>query len=328
MLFAVWAVACWAVFSLMSGTLHPYYTSMMVPALSALCAGGILAAWSAWGEGDRRGAWLFAAQALAVTVWTTVVLYTTTALTPSALPGIVLVTGVAAVGAALVGARREPTGSLVALAALMAPLTWSVLTTSQPLVAFNPLGNQPGREGLTVVPKPMSDAFVMTMNPPVDPRMIDFLERNQGTAKWIMAAPSAISATPITVASGGAPVMTMGGYYGTDPNPTVPAFHEMVRAGEIRFLLAPPPGSSFVSGTAVDITNWALGNCRPVDPVTGAPAPLPPMPPQGPGGQPGAPGGPPAQMPMPILLDCAGARDRCTAMSARPEQSRRGRDEP
>ncbi len=307
MLFAVWALACWAVFSLMSGTLHPYYTSMMVPALSALCAGGILAAWSAWGEGDRRGAWLFAAQALAVTVWTTVVLYTTTAQTPSALPGIVLVTGVAAVGAALVGARREPTGSLVALAALMAPLTWSVLTTSQPLVAFNPLGNQPGREGLTVVPKPMSDAFVMTMNPPVDPRMIDFLERNQGTAKWIMAAPSAISATPITVASGGAPVMTMGGYYGTDPNPTVPAFHEMVRAGEIRFLLAPPPGSSFVSGTAVDITNWALGNCRPVDPVTGAPAPLPPMPPQGPGGQPGAPGGPPAQMPMPILLDCAGA---------------------
>ncbi|HEU4421856.1 MAG TPA: glycosyltransferase family 39 protein [Pilimelia sp.] len=298
---SAWAVCCWAVFSLMSGTLHPYYTSMMVPALAALCATGLVAAWTSWRRGEARGAWLLTAQVLVASVWAATVLANTTARKPASLAGLVLGLGALAVVALFIS--RRPTARvgwvavLVAAAMLAAPLTWSVKTADQRLVAFNPLGNQDGREGLATLPQPLSDGFLIAMNPPIDPRMIAFLKQNQGEAKWIVAALSAIGSTPITVASNGAPVMTMGGYYGTDPNPTVPQFQALVRAGDIRFVLAPPPGSSFVAGPAVDVTTWALRACKPINPITGGPAQIPTGPPPGqgpPNGQAMPPGqGPP-----------------------------------
>ncbi|MGI8801247.1 MAG: ArnT family glycosyltransferase, partial [Solirubrobacteraceae bacterium] len=40
-----WAFASWAVFSFSAGIFHPYYTSLLAPAVAALAAGGLTAAW-------------------------------------------------------------------------------------------------------------------------------------------------------------------------------------------------------------------------------------------------------------------------------------------
>jgi 4-amino-4-deoxy-L-arabinose transferase-like glycosyltransferase len=40
-----WAVVCWAIFSFQAGIFHPYYTTLLAPAVAVLAAGGLVIAW-------------------------------------------------------------------------------------------------------------------------------------------------------------------------------------------------------------------------------------------------------------------------------------------
>ncbi|MFD0900313.1 glycosyltransferase family 39 protein [Actinomadura sediminis] len=335
-----WAVCAWGVFSFMQGVLHPYYTSLLVPALAALAAAGLVTAWSAWRRGEAFGIAALAAHVLAAAAWAAWVLHDTSAQYPGWLPPVVITAGVLAAAALAsprgVTAVAAAAAAATAVAALAAPLVWSVKTTQTRLLGINPLANQDGRFRLAGLPPPVGEGIlgVIEGSRHVDPALLGYLIRNQGDARWIVAVPSGLQGAPMIIASDGRPVLAMGGFDGSNPTPTPERFRRLVADGDIRFVLASPPGPGFTgfgSGPSAQVSAWALEACRPVDPRTGrAPQGGPPQgappqgappqgaPPQGtpPQGTPpqGAPpqggppqGGPQGGPPGLILLDCVGA---------------------
>ncbi|WP_232668576.1 glycosyltransferase family 39 protein [Pseudonocardia sp. TRM90224] len=297
-LFAAWLLTCWVVLSFANGVLHPYYTSMLAPALAALAGIGGALGFTAWRRGARYGTAALLALVVSAFSGAGYVLLVTSAQFPTWLPVVVLVTGLGAVAVAVVRNSRAAAaavGALALVSALAGPVVWTAVTTSQPLISFNPLANQQGREGIAGVPPELAAALAASMYPTADQTKVEFLLRNRGDAKWVLATLSANAAAPFTVATGGAPVMTMGGFNGSDLHPTFDGFREHVRSGEVRFVLAPTPGglTEVISGPAVDAIKWALQACTPIDPATG--------------GTVAVPAGPPAGPPGFVLLDCATA---------------------
>lgn len=276
-LWSGWALSCWAVFSFMGGVLHPYYTSMMVPAVAALAASGLVTSWLLWRRGSTFGTVTLVAQIVLVTGWSAWVLLDTSAQRPSWLVPVVLGAGVLAIVALVIAKARAAAavGALLAVAALTAPLAWSIKTTDQRLFGGNPLANQDGRYRPALLPKPMADGFMNQLEPRIDPRLVDFLQQNKGEARWLAATLTAMSASPLIVAADGEPVMALGGYDGQDPMPTPQRFQELVRSGEVRFVIAPPAANgtnSFLKGPPVEVIKWATSTCRPVELGAGVPA--------------------------------------------------------
>jgi 4-amino-4-deoxy-L-arabinose transferase-like glycosyltransferase len=89
----------------------------------------------------------------------------------------------------------------------------------------------------------------------VDEGLIAYLEANRGEADYLVAAPSAITAAPIILATG-EPVMAMGGFSGNDPILTAEELARLVAGGTVRFVLVGggPGGSG-------PVMNWAMQNC-------------------------------------------------------------------
>jgi 4-amino-4-deoxy-L-arabinose transferase-like glycosyltransferase len=44
-LWGTWGLVCWAIFSFQAGIFHPYYTTLLAPAVAVLAAGGLVLAW-------------------------------------------------------------------------------------------------------------------------------------------------------------------------------------------------------------------------------------------------------------------------------------------
>ncbi|POM22604.1 hypothetical protein BTM25_55540 [Actinomadura rubteroloni] len=70
----------------------------------------------------------------------------------------------------------------------------------------------------------------------VDAKMTSYLERNQGSARWLVAVSSAQSASSLILATG-RPVIAMGGFTGSDPAMTVGKLQALVRSGRLRYVL-------------------------------------------------------------------------------------------
>ena len=66
--------------------------------------------------------------------------------------------------------------------------------------------------------------------------MIAYLEANQGSAKYLVAATGSQTTAPIIIATG-KPVVTIGGFNGGDNAPTVAQLAAMVAAGELKYVL-------------------------------------------------------------------------------------------
>jgi hypothetical protein len=129
--------------------------------------------------------------------------------------------------------------------------------------------------------------------------LITYLEANQGSARWLVAANGANAAASIELATG-KPVMAMGGFIGSDPAPTLDQLRSLIKSGQLRFVLLgggggdggafgggvgtgapgrpgrgsfPPTFASGASaagapgtaaGTRSAIVNWVTSNCRTV----------------------------------------------------------------
>src|SRR5205085_10981735 len=75
--------------------------------------------------------------------------------------------------------------------------------------------------------------------------LIRYLEAHQGSAKYLVATSGSGSAAPIIIATG-KPVVTMGGFNGGDPAPTVSELAALVRSGQLEYVIL--GGSGFRGG--------------------------------------------------------------------------------
>ena len=89
------------------------------------------------------------------------------------------------------------------------------------------------------------------------------LKADASAYRWVAATVGSQNAAGIQLATE-LPIMSIGGFNGSDPSPTLEQFQEYVASGDIRYLAAtsgggrgPGPGNS---GTAAQITAWAAEN--------------------------------------------------------------------
>ncbi|MFI5254551.1 MAG: glycosyltransferase family 39 protein [Candidatus Limnocylindrales bacterium] len=273
LLWGLWAATTGAVFSLMSGIIHPYYTVALAPALAALAGAGIAELWAL--RSHSRWAGVVLAFGLVATAWWGWQLLERT---PDFWPGVGAGAFFITLAAALLVAfpadaadrRTVRIGRLAAAIAIVAmlvgPTLYTLETAGRALSGGDPQAG-PATALDSVGPPSGGGRDAET----IDQALVDYLVANRGEATWLVAATSANQAGVIQIAAG-APVMAMGGFLGTDPTPTLAQLQAYVDSGEVRYVLVGGagggPGGFFggdgIGDTASARTAWVTSSCTPV----------------------------------------------------------------
>jgi 4-amino-4-deoxy-L-arabinose transferase-like glycosyltransferase len=247
-----------AIFSFISGILHPYYTLTLAPVLGALVGAGTVTLWRAYRLGGA-GALLLPASIALTAVWAFALLDRT----PGFAPGLgtaVLAVALAAAGILLLLRALRPAGAIslvaavVGLATLLAgPAAYALDTVGQATAGGNPTAGPTVTStalGLTgPTPQAALDAdapvvqnsAVVAPGPAAENRalsegLLTYLEEQRGDATWLAATEGSQTAASIILATR-QPVMAMGGFNGGDPAPTVAELEDYVSTGQLRFVL-------------------------------------------------------------------------------------------
>lgn len=100
----------------------------------------------------------------------------------------------------------------------------------------------------------------------VSDEVIAYLEANQGSAKYLLAATGSQTTSSIIIQTGKA-VVTIGGFSGTDPAPTVSQLEEMVASGALKYVLIGGGGGGPRGGSS-EISQWVQEHGTAVTDVT------------------------------------------------------------
>jgi 4-amino-4-deoxy-L-arabinose transferase-like glycosyltransferase len=284
-LFGVWAVVHVVVFSSQQGIFHPYYVSALAPAVAALAGGGLVMLWR-W----ARVSWLGVAAldlAIASTALLAVILL---ARTPDFMPALrtaipalafFAIAGSVVVRVPALAGRRlaAVVGVAAALAITAGPASYSVATIGRALDSNNVLAGPasaaqgfggPGGSGGARLSAPPAGASAPTASnssssrpafgggpggASVSTSLVRWLEAHQGSAKYLVAANGSMTTAPIIISSGKA-VVTIGGFNGSDPAPTVGELASMVARGELKYVLLSGDGGGPGGGGSQELAAW------------------------------------------------------------------------
>jgi 4-amino-4-deoxy-L-arabinose transferase-like glycosyltransferase len=282
LLWGSWTAVHAAVFSGMSGVIHPYYTVALAPGVAALAAVGTQVLWSR--RTEVVPAVLLAVGVGGTAVWAYVLLGRTPDFVPW-LRGVVLVAGhVAAAGllagALLHGRRGNRVAVVTALVAVLAvaagPAAYCVQSAASPTGGPNPtagpeLAGVSGPGGTTALAERLAQppAGRGGTTEPGDlwytpnAALTAYLAAHRGGARWVAATFSANAAAPIQLATG-APALAIGGFTGTDPSPTLAQFQAWAAAGEVRYVVT---GGGRGRGVSSTILTWVTAHGTLVDPA-------------------------------------------------------------
>jgi 4-amino-4-deoxy-L-arabinose transferase-like glycosyltransferase len=250
-LWGMWLLTMGIFFSIAT-FFHQYYFTVMAPAIAALFGIGVVTMWQDYRHGGWRG-WLLPIALVATVAEQVYVLSQYPTWGQRLIPPLVVLGGIA-VGALLI-ARIAPRFDLKApglrflvtaltagvLVLMLAPTVWAavpILTSTQgdtlvagPTQTTSFGGNFGGGPGAN--------------NASSDAALIRYLEANQGTAKYLVAVPSSRGTDALILATN-KPVMTLGGFSGSDPILTTSQLAALVESGQVKYFLL----SSFGGGGA------------------------------------------------------------------------------
>jgi 4-amino-4-deoxy-L-arabinose transferase-like glycosyltransferase len=272
-LFGVWALVHVAVFSSQKGIFHPYYVSALVPAVAALCGGGVMVLGS-WARRSWPGLAVLDIT-IAGSAWLAVELL---GRTPDFAPWLRTAIPVAA-AIALVASpalrlqRARPLLVAGALAAAFAvgagPASYSIASVGQSLNGNNVLAG-PSSAG-TQSPsggRPTGGIGGMGGGGNLSSEAISYLQAHQGSATYLLAAVGSQTTSQIIIDTG-EPVVTIGGFNGQDPAPTVNQLAKLVADGDLKYvLLSDSSGGGPGGGGSSDITTWVKAHGTAVDGVS------------------------------------------------------------
>ncbi len=244
LLWGMWLLTTGIFFSV-AGFFHQYYMTVMAPSIAALFGIGLVIMWKDFRNGGWRG-WLLPL-ALVATVAEQIYLLNAYPTWSSWMVPIIVIVSIVAV-VMLVGALIAPrlrlkapgtrllVSALVAgvLALMLAPTVWAItpiLLSKQgdTLVAGPPQtgdfgGNFGGGNGNN------GTANANTM-------LINYLLANQGNAKFLVAVPSSQGIADELIIATNKPVMSLGGFSGSDSILTTNQLASLVANGTVRFFL-------------------------------------------------------------------------------------------
>jgi len=256
LLWGGWLVVAGLVLSYMSGTTHSYYSVVLAPPIGALAGIGAVGLWRIRHTWFARAA--MAAALAATGAWAWVLL----GRSPGWFPWLrVVIVGatVAAIGAILAApvlrgrfARWSPvlavaTMSLAAIAGLGGPLAYSLDTAASSYSGASPSAGPTltsgafglGRGGFPGGFRRGGRALGgFGGNTSVSSALTKLLEAGASRYQWAAATDGSDSAASMELATGGTPVMAIGGFRGTDPAPSLAEFKKLVAAHKIHYYVA------------------------------------------------------------------------------------------
>ena len=242
-------------FSFTTGLFHRYYLIMLGPPLAALVGMTFWSVVQLW----KRNPWLAWSILAIITLSTLVFQIMTLSSYESAswLPPFVIFTSLIGLGLAAPKSsdRLHLTNlALVLVAVMVAPFTWSVqaATTENPNVAL-PTANTADKTSTSFM---TPDNDTMGIN---ERKILEFLLANTDPDSYLLATHTARGAAPYILETG-RPVLTFGGFTGSDQVIDAAGLAEMVSDGELRFVLF----SSQISRSHRDIATWVQETCTPV----------------------------------------------------------------
>ena len=253
-LWSLWLIPIMAYFSFTTGLFHRYYLIMLGPALAALTG---MAFWSI-SELFKRNRWLGFGSLVSLIIVTlgfqAVILNEydiATWVLPLAILGALAGTGMLLLNNS--SKIRVAALTVVLLAMLAAPFTWSVMVTM----------NEDANVALpTATLNDVQPTTFMTPNNTVmsenEEAIMDFLLANTNPNSYLLATVNARSAAPYILETG-RPVLTFGGFGGGDQIIDAAGVAEMVANGELRYILY----SEKITNSHRDIAVWVTESCVP-----------------------------------------------------------------
>jgi 4-amino-4-deoxy-L-arabinose transferase-like glycosyltransferase len=289
-LFGVWALVHVVVFSSQEGIFHPYYVSALAPAVAALAGIGVVLMWG-WARRSWLGLAVLDAT-VAGSAWLAVELLGRTPDFAPWLRVAIPVAAAVAIAASLtlrLGGRRWLAVAAVAgtIALAAGPAAYSAANLTRSLNGNNVLagpasvgsgmgmGGGPGgatsgagrmgappsgslpsgaaTSGSSGAAASGSSGAARGGGGSVSSSTIAYLLKNQGSAKYLVAATGSQTTASIIIATG-KPVVTIGGFSGNDPAPTVAQLAAMVKKGELKYVLL--GGGGGPGGGSSALTEW------------------------------------------------------------------------
>ena len=248
MLWGGWLIVSGLVFSLSGGVIHTYYTVALAPAIAGLVATG---ATLAWRERQRIGARTLLAVGIAVTSAWAIALLGRTAGWDSWLAPAIGAAGLAsAVGMLALGCRQAVRGrrlapavvTLALTACLAAPLAYSAQTIGSAHTGAVPSAG-PGSADIGG-PGGGAAGGGVSGRSTVNAALVHALTAGASGYRWAAATSGSQSAASLELATGGAPVMAIGGFNGQGGNLTLAQFQAYVKAHAIHYYIASTGGGA------------------------------------------------------------------------------------
>ena len=259
LLWGGWLVVSGAVFSFGGGVIHTYYTVALAPAIAALVAIGASVVWH---RREQPAARIGAAVMIAITAaWAIVLLHRSPSWETWITPLVIVTAVIAICGLTMPTQLRRRLGALTATAAVIACLTAPLAYTAQTISTAHTgsipsagptLNSTPGGPGGPVGGGGRAFSGGGSGSAPgtsqVSSTLAKALESGSSTYRWVAATSGSQSAASLELASGGLPVMAIGGFSGQGGNLTLAQFKAYVKAGDIHYYIAGGGGAGGFGG--------------------------------------------------------------------------------
>ncbi|GAA2337824.1 glycosyltransferase family 39 protein [Dactylosporangium salmoneum] len=250
-----WLLVSGVVFSYMSGTIHPYYTVALAPAIGALVAIGGRELWRARAATSAR--LVLAAMVFATAAWDFTLLARDASWHPWLRWTVLVVGGAAAVAFAAGAAFTRRLAVVVALTALLASFSatsaWALATAAQPHAGSIPSSGPATTGGFGFGGGGFGGMGGMGGG---STELTTLLKST--TTKWAAATTGDQTAAELELSTGKS-VIAIGGWDGSDPAPTLSWFKAAVARGEIAYYVSGGRGGGMGGGNS-EIATWVAAN--------------------------------------------------------------------
>jgi 4-amino-4-deoxy-L-arabinose transferase-like glycosyltransferase len=273
LLWGGWLLVTGAVLSFMGGTVHPYYTVELAPAIAAVVGISVSGLWR--GKEHLVPRIVLAIMAATTGVWAFILLDRTPDWLP-ALRWIVLAGSVVAAAMLAVGARRLGRAVVVLVAAaalfgLAGPTAFSIYNVAH---SHSGPGTMSGPSRDSGFGGPGGRGPGAPFGGPggrgpggaeADNAALAQLVEGTGS-RWAAASVGSFAVSGLELKTG-ASIMAIGGFAGSDDSPTLAQFQAYVADHQVRYFIGSDRGGPphRKSGPGQEITEWVQQNFTPID---------------------------------------------------------------
>ncbi|WP_026883093.1 ArnT family glycosyltransferase [Clostridium akagii] len=273
LLWFMWLLPEFIYFSFSKSITHTYYLTTMAPSIAALVGIGLTAMWKVFKENGWKK-WILIA-AFIVNGMAQILILSYNYSASNGYKILILIIGILVIlfsiilGIANINRSVENHGdtklnkiliSIVAVGLLVAPTVWSFTPI------FHKMNGGSPSAGLELFSKKQQVSGATTVTN--SSKLIKFLKANRKDEKYLVEVPSATTYGSDLILKTGEPVLTLGGFSGSDPILTLDQFKQLVNKGEIRYAMASVSNSKGMMGSGARvggnansaIMNWIKAN--------------------------------------------------------------------